>query len=162
AILLAAGPNWLAFAVNAATFAASAALIATIRDRSRPARVRGSTAAQVSYGLRTARTTAFVMPLFLVAATVEFTYGAQTVQLVVYAEGSLGLGAGGYGVLLTALGVGGLLSTLVNARLTAARRVSLVVVATAIAVCATQLVLAGSSELVIALATVAIGGAALV
>jgi biotin carboxylase len=162
AILLAAGPNWLAFAVNAATFAASAALVSTIRDRSRPPRARGSTAAQVAHGLRTARTTAFVVPLFLVAATVEFTYGAQTVQLVVYAERSLGLGDGGYGVLLTALGVGGLLSTLVNARLAAARRVSLVVVATAVAACATQLVLAGSSVLVIALATVAIGGAALV
>jgi carnosine synthase len=162
AILLAAGPNWLAFAVNAATFAASAALVSRIRDRSRPPRVRGNTAAQVAYGLRTARTTAFVVPLFLVAATVEFTYGAQAVQLVVYAERSLDLGASGYGVLLTAMGVGGLLSTLLNARLAAARRVSLVVVATAVATCATQLVLAGSSALVIALAAVAIGGAALV
>ena len=36
---------------------------------------------------------------------VELTYGAQTVQLVVYAERSLDLGTGGYGVLLTALGV---------------------------------------------------------
>jgi biotin carboxylase/predicted MFS family arabinose efflux permease len=162
AILLAAGPSWLAFAVNAATFAASAALVSTIRDRSRPARIRGSTVAQVAYGLRTARTAAFVVPLFIVAATVEFTYGAQTVQLVVYAERSLDLGDGGYGVLLTALGVGGLLSTLVNARLTAARRISLVIVATAVATCTTQLVLAGSSVLVIALAAVAIGGAALV
>jgi biotin carboxylase/predicted MFS family arabinose efflux permease len=162
AVLLAAGPAWLAFAVNAATFAASAALVSTIRDRSRPPRVRGSAAAQVASGLRTARTTAFVVPLFLVVATVEFTYGAQTVQLVVYAERSLGLGDGGYGVLLTALGVGGLLSTLVNARLAAARRVSFVVVATAVVTCATQLVLAGSSMLVVALAAVAVGGAALV
>jgi biotin carboxylase/MFS family permease len=162
AVLLAAGPGWLAFAVNAATFAASAALVSTIRDRTRPPRVRGSTAAQVAHGLRTARTTAFVVPLFLVAATVEFTYGAQTVQLVVYAERALGLGAGGYGVLLTALGVGGLLSTLVNARLAAARRVALVVVATALATCATQLVFAGSSVLVVALVATAIGGAALV
>jgi biotin carboxylase/MFS family permease len=162
AILLAAGPSWLAFAVNAATFAASAALVSTIRDRSRPRRVRGSPTAQVAYGLRMARTTAFVVPLFLVAATVEFTYGAQTVQLVVYAERSLGLGDSGYGVLLTALGVGGLLSTLVNAGLAGARCVSLVVVATAIATCATQLVLAATSTLVIALAAVAIGGAALV
>jgi biotin carboxylase/MFS family permease len=162
AILLAAGPDWLAFAVNAATFAASAALVSTIRDRSRPPRVRGNAAAQVAFGLRTARKTAFVVALFVVSGTVEFTYGAQTVQLVVYAEHSLGLGAGGYGVLLTALGVGGVLSTLVNARLAAARRVSLVVVATAVATCAMQLVLAGSSLLVIALVVVAIGGAALV
>ena len=58
---------------------------------------------------------------------VEFTYGAQTVQLVVYATHSLGLGSGGYGVLLTAAGVGGLVSALVNGRLATGRRVSLIV-----------------------------------
>ena len=37
AVLLTVGPHWLAFVANAATFAISATLIATIRDRSRPA-----------------------------------------------------------------------------------------------------------------------------
>ncbi|MBI5722087.1 MAG: ATP-grasp domain-containing protein [Burkholderiales bacterium] len=162
AILLATGPDWLAFAVNAATFAASAALVFSIRDRSRPRRVRGGTAAQVADGLRAAWKTAFVVPLLLIVAAVEFTYGAQAVQLVVYAERSLDLGAAGYGMLLTASGIGGLASSLVNARLSAARCVAFVVVATAVAACATQLVFAHSSVLVIALAAAAIGGAALV
>lgn len=162
ALLLASGPDWLAFAVNAATFAASAALVWTIRDRSRPHRVRGGTAAQVADGLRSAWQAAFVVPLLLIVAAVEFTYGAQTVQLVVYAERSLDLGAAGYGMLLTASGIGGLASTLVNARLSAARRVSFVVAATSVAACATQLVFAHSSVLFIALAAATFGGAALV
>ena len=43
-------------------------------------------------GVRTAHVTPFVIPLFLLVAMVELTYGAQTVQLVVYAEQSLDLG----------------------------------------------------------------------
>jgi biotin carboxylase/MFS family permease len=162
ALLLAFGTAWLAFVVNAATFAASAALIFTMRDRSRPPRVRDSPVAHVAQGLRAARATRFLLPLMLVAGTVELTYGAQTVQLVVYARRSLDLGSGGYGVLLTAAGVGGVLSTLVNARLATARRVTLVVTGTAMAVAATQLVYAGTEALAVALVVTALGGAALV
>jgi hypothetical protein len=60
------------------------------------------------------RTTAFALALIVVVAMVEFIYGAQTVQVVVYARQSLGLGSGGCGVLLTAAGAGGLVSALVN------------------------------------------------
>ena len=42
------------------------------------------------------RTTSFAPWLIVIVAMVEFTYGAQTVQLVVYATHSLGLGSGGY------------------------------------------------------------------
>ena len=76
---------------NAATFATSAVLVSSIRDRWRPQRIRGNTRSHVRQGVRAARTTQFVVPLFFVAATVEFIYGAQTVQLVVYARDSLGL-----------------------------------------------------------------------
>ena len=93
---------------------------------------------------------------------VELTYGAQTVQLVVYAERSLDLGSGGYAVLLTALGVGGLLSTVVNGRLASGRRVALAVVVTGALACATQLVYAGTDLLAVALAATLIGGAGLV
>ena len=75
---------------------------------------------------------------------VEFTYGAQTVQLVVYAARSLGLGSGDYGVLLTAAGAGGLVSALANGRLSASRRVSLIVVVTGSLACATRLAFSAS------------------
>ena len=55
----------------------------------------GAAAVQIRHGLRTARRTPFVIPLFIVVAMVEFTYGAQTVQLVLYAEQPLDLGAEG-------------------------------------------------------------------
>jgi hypothetical protein len=113
-------------------------------------------------GLRTVRATAFASWLITIVAMVEFTYGAQTVQLVVYATRSLGLGKGGYGVLLAAAGAGGLLSALVNGRLSTDRRVSLIVVVTGLLACATQLAYAGVRVLTTALAVTVIGNAGLV
>ena len=120
------------------------------------------TVAQVVHGFRTARATPFVVPLFLVVAMVEFTYGAQTVQLVVYSERVLGLGAGGYGALLAAAGVGGLLSAIVNGRLAMSSRVSVIVVTAGALVCATQLAYASVDGLVVALGVTVVGGAGLV
>jgi MFS family permease len=112
--------------------------------------------------VRTARTSAFVIPLFLLAAMVEFTYGAQTVQLVVYGSRSLDLGTSGYGLLLAASGAGGLVSAIFNGQLATSRRLTLVVVGAAVLACATQLVFAASAALALALAAAAAGGAGLV
>ena len=54
----------------------------------------------------------------------ELTYGAQTVQLVLYAGEQARAGAAGYGYLLAVAGLGGLLSATVNARLAASTKVS--------------------------------------
>ena len=136
AVLLVVAPDFVAFIVNAGTFAVSAALISTLRRRPSVAVARegSGAAAQLRHGLRTARTSPYVMPLLVVLAMVEFTYGAQTVQLVLYAERELGFGAEGYGYLLAAAGVGGLLSAAINGRLAASTRVSGIVVITAGAV----------------------------
>ena len=83
-------------------------------------------------------------------------------QLVVYARQSLGLGSGGYGVLLTAAGAGGLVSALVNGRLATGRRISLIVIVAGSLTCATQLAYAGVQVLTIALAVTVIGNAGLV
>ncbi len=85
-------PRPAAFLANGATFAVSALLFSTlggqmVRTTGEPRRE-----GDVVTGLRTARATPFVIPLFVLVAMVEFTYGAQTVQLVVYASRSLGLG----------------------------------------------------------------------
>ena len=162
AILLTAAPAWIAFLANGATFAVSALLISTMRPDPAPAAGRGSGVGQRAGGLRTVRTTAFALWLIVIVAMAEFTYGAQTVQLVVYATHSLGLGSAGYGVLLTAAGAGGLASALVNGRLSASRRVSVIVVVTGLLACATQLAYAGVQVLTIALAVTVIGNAALV
>src|SRR5215475_1548797 len=162
AILLAVAPAWVAFAANGATFAVSALLISTMRPDATPASGRASGVAQLAGGMRTVRTTTFALWLIVVVAMVEFTYGAQTVQLVVYAKQSLGLGSGGYGVLLTAVGAGGLVSAAVNGRLATSRRVSLIVIATGSLACATELAYAGIHVLTIALVVTVIGNIGLV
>ncbi len=108
------------------------------------------------------RTTALAPWLIVTVAMVEFTYGAQTVQLVVYAKHSLALGSGGYGVLLTAAGVGGLVSALANGRLATGRRVSLIVIVTGSLACATQFGYAAVQVPAIALAVTVLGSASLV
>jgi MFS family permease len=164
AVILAVAPAAVAFVVNAGTFAVSAVLISTMRRRGVPNRPRRDQGAigQTAHGFRTARSTPFVVPLIVVVAMVEFTYGAQTVQLVLYAERTLDLGAGGYGVLLAAAGAGGLLSALVNGRLASSTKVSLIAVAAAALVCVTQLGYAGIEEVVLACAVTVVGGAGMV
>jgi MFS family permease len=164
AILLAVSTPSVAFLVNAATFAVSATLISTMRTRSTPstAQYHESVGSQLSHGLRTAKTTPHVLTLMLVVAMAELTYGAQTVQLVLYAEQRLDVGADGYGYLLAAVGLGGLLSTIWNGRLAASTKVSWIVVATGLAFCLTQLVYAGVDALLIALVATVIGGAGFV
>jgi MFS family permease len=162
AVLLAVAPAWVAFVANGATFAVSAVLISTMRpDRASPGG-HSSGVGQLAEGLRTVRTTTFALWLIVIVAMAEFTYGAQTVQLVVYARQSLGLGTGGYGVLLTAAGAGGLVSAFVNGRLSTSRRVSLIIIAAGALACATQLAYAGVQVLAVALAVTVIGNAGLV
>jgi len=162
ALLLAVTSPWVAFAANGMTFAVAALLIAGIRRDRRPDQSPAHGSGGVRHGLRAARATPFVAVLFCVVAMVELTYGAQTVQLVVYARHSLGLGAGGYGDLLAAAGVGGLISAVISGRLATHRRVSLVVVAAALAMCLTQLVYGASEVAVLAIVVAAIGGLGLV
>ena len=162
AVLLAVASPSAAFLANALTFAASALFISTLRrHKVGAAGVRGA-AASVLTGLRTARITRFVLPLFVLVAMVELTYGAQTVQLVIYADQSLGLGTGGYGLLLAASGAGGLISAAFNGQLATSRRLTLVAVGAGVLGCVTQLVYAGSDALALALAVTVAGGAGLV
>jgi MFS family permease len=162
AVLLGVAPAWVAFAATGAAFAVSAVLISAMRPDSARVGGRASRVGQLAEGLRAVRMTSFAPWLIVIVAMVEFTYGAQTVQLVVYATHSLGLGSGGYGVLLTAAGAGGLMSAVINGRLSTSRRVSAIVVVAGLLACSTQLAYAGVRVLTIALAVTVIGNAALV
>lgn len=164
ALILVVAPPEFAFIANAATFALSALFISSMR----PAAPRNHADshpgmfAQVGAGLRTAQQTRFALPLLVVVAAVEFTYGAQTVQLVLYAEERLDLGSSGYGWLLAASGVGGLLSVFVNHRLSTSHRVSAIVVITALMAVVTQLVYPATDTVLIALLVTVVGGIGLV
>src|SRR4029078_12429337 len=89
-------------------------------------------------------------------------YGAETVQLVLYAEQRLDVGADGYGYRLAAVGLGGLLSTIFNGRLAASTRVSTIVVVTGIPIRPTQLLYSGVALIAVALVATVIGGAGFV
>src|SRR5215212_8879683 len=162
AVLLAVSSASVAFIANAVTFAVSALLFSGLRRHPAPAGESRGSATGIVAGLRTARVTPFVIPLFLLVSMVEFTYGAQTVQLVVYAERALDLGTGGYGLLLAATGAGGLISAFFNGQLATARRLTLVVVGAAAVACATQFVYAGTDVLSAVLLVTVLGGAGLV
>ena len=160
--LLAVASAPAAFLANAATFAVSALLVSTLRRYKVTAAGSRAAGTGVLAGLRTARVTPFVLPLFVLVAMVELTYGAQTVQLVIYADRSLGLGTGGYGLLLAASGAGGLISAAFNGQLATSRQLRLVVVGAGALACASQLVYAGSDALAVALIVTVAGGAGLV
>jgi MFS family permease len=140
AVLLATAPNAVAFLANGLTFLVSAALVSRLRRRAvAGAREHESARLHFLQGLQAARATPFVVPLLTVIAMAELTYGAQTVQLVVYVVERLDLGAAGYGYLLAAGGVGGVLSALVTPRLSTGTRVAGVVVLGGALYCAGQL-----------------------
>ncbi len=164
AILLTVAATWVPFAVNAITFVISALLITQLRRRPAAAAVAEAepAAAQLREGLSVVWRTAYVVPIFLIVGMVELTYGAQTVQLVLYAGQKLGLGAEGYGYLLAAAGLGGLLSIVVNARLSTSGAVSRIIVGMAVVFCATQLVYARSDVVAVALVVTVLGGIGLV
>jgi MFS family permease len=162
ALLLAVSSPAAAFVANAVTFAVAALLFSTLRGRAPTLMRSHGGAAGLREGARTARATAFVIPLFLLVAMVEFTYGAQTVQLVIYGTRSLDLGTSGYGLLLAASGAGGLVSAVFNGQLATSRRLTLVVVGAGVLACLTQFVYAGSDLLPLALVVTVAGGAGLV
>ena len=119
--LLVLGPPPVAFAVNAASFLFSAGLVIRMRERSTPTDVTadGNAWQQVVAGFRaiTTSSTAAVLVGFSVLAS--FVYGTDTVVLVYVSNDRLGTGADGYGYLLAALGVGGVLAAALVNRLAA-------------------------------------------
>ena len=164
ALIFAVSSASAAFIANAATFAVAALLFATLgRPKSPVASLRAAGHAPASpKGCAQLASHPSCVPLFVLVAMVEFTYGAQTVQLVIYADKSLNLGTGGYGVLLAACGAGGLVSAVVNGQLATARRLTLVVVGATVLACASQLVYAAHASLALALLVTVIGGAGIV
>lgn len=132
-VLLLAGPPAVVFAVNAATFAFSAVVIGRMRSRNHPSDITEGGAAgplkQMTAGIIAfvESPTAMLLAGFSILAT--FVYGTDTVLFVVISKQQLGTGSNGYGYLLAAYGVGGILIAGYMNRLAAARRLGPVIVA---------------------------------
>jgi MFS family permease len=151
AALLILSSATVVFAVNAATFLAGAAVVAALPREAlrRPAgaveEVHASIRSDLAVGWRALREHPDALPLVGAEIISSAVYGALTVLFVLVGE-RLGLGAAGYGYLLSALGVGGVLATGLAHRAASADRPrrALIAAAVAIGVPLTLLTLTGS------------------
>ena len=128
AIVLALGEPSIVMALDSVTFVISALLLARIKARSVPSDVTmdGGPLQQIAVGVKAVvgSSTAAILTGFTVVTTM--LYGADTVLLVLVSKSKLGTGATGYGYLLVALGVGGVIAATFINRLAKLPRLSVV------------------------------------
>jgi MFS family permease len=166
ALLLLVGSPWVALLVNAGTFAVSALLVLSLPAADLRAPRQNSAAptgvwADVREGAAALRAEPQALRLIGADVMCSVVYGAHTVLLVLLAR-QLGAGDAGYGLLLAAMGLGGILGSAIASRVASARR-QLPLVAAAIAVALPALVLAVTSWFPAALLLSAvIGGGSIV
>jgi len=151
----------LPFATNAAGFALGAVLISRIRmsQRERTAAEGSSIVAEMVDGVRWLIAHPPMRTLTLTILAFNLTYGAAWSVLVLYAGDRLGLDEVGFGLMTTAIAVGGLVGIAAYDRLE--RRFSfgnIMRVGLTIETC-THLVLAVTTSPVVALATLVVFGA---
>jgi len=159
AALLLLSSTAVVFAVNGATFLIGAAVVTALPREAlrRPAfaveEVHASIRADLAVGWRALREHPDALALVGADVVSSAIYGALTVLFVLVGE-RLGLGAAGYGYLLSALGVGGVLSAGLAHRAASSDRPrrALVVAAAAIGVSLVVLTLSGSLSVAIVLA----------
>ena len=126
-LLLLTGRPVIGVAINAASFAAAAALLARLRVRSRGGAGAGaSTAQQWIAGFRALGAQPVALALILFAALDSAVYGASTV-LYLPLSVRLGTGPNGYSYLLAGAALGGVLGAGLANRLSAASRLAPVI-----------------------------------
>ncbi len=132
-LLLLVGPAPLVFAINAATFGFSALVVGRVRARSVPGdATEGGTLGpiqQMGVGIKAFFSSSTVVVLAGFSIVASFLYGTDTVLFVVLSKQQLGTGSEGYGYLLAALGVGGLVMAPFMNRISAMRRLGTIIVA---------------------------------
>jgi len=155
-LLLVASPS-AAILVNAVTFAVSALLVASIPGSEAFAPARSGATASVLADLRDGaaalRRSRPVVVLIGAEIATSAVYGAQTVLLVLLARR---FGGDGYGLLIGAIGAGGLLGAAIGGRV--AGRSSAVLVAALLLVAAAMALLAATPSLPAAMLFAAAGG----
>lgn len=132
ALLLLAGAPWLVFAVNAATFAFSGVVVSRLRTRNQPADItEGGTVGpfrQMGAGIKAFMGSSTVALFAGFSIIASFVYGTDTVLFVVVSKNLLGTGSTGFGYLLAALGVGGIVMASFMNRVASARRLGAIIV----------------------------------
>jgi MFS family permease len=117
AFLFAAG-MWLPFAANAAAFALGALMISRVVTSTRQElRERASLGKEMAEGLRWLVAHPAMRTLALTILAFNVTFGAAWSVLVLYSSQRLGMDEVGFGLLTTAMAVGGIIGTLLYGRL---------------------------------------------
>ena len=153
----------LPFLADAASFAWSAALIASIRGRYGPEqageRPAASLRAEIGEGLRWLLGHRLLRHLAVMVGLTNVAFMAGESILVLFAQEKLGLGNVGFGLLLTSVAVGGLLGSLVAARLGRLLGTGTVIIAGNLVAAAVQLAIGLSSSAVLVGVMLALVGA---
>jgi predicted MFS family arabinose efflux permease len=166
AALLLLSSTAVVFAVNGATFLVGAAVVTALPREAlrRPTvaveEVHASIGADLAVGWRALREHPDALPLVGADVVSSAIYGALTVLFVLVGE-RLGLGAAGYGYLLSALGVGGVLSAGLAHRAASSDRPRRALVAAAAAIGGSLVLLTLSGSLSVAVVLAAAIGAGL-
>jgi CRP-like cAMP-binding protein/predicted MFS family arabinose efflux permease len=128
AIVLVLGDPATVMGIDSVTFLISAAMVWRIRARSVTTDVSqdGGPFQQMAVGIKAVvgSSTAALLTSFTILTT--FLYGVDTVLFLYLSKDKLGTGAGGYGYLLVALGIGGVIAAAFVNKLAALPRLSLV------------------------------------
>ncbi|MFL6241042.1 MAG: MFS transporter [Actinomycetes bacterium] len=128
-VLLVAGTPATAFALNAGTFVAAVLCLLQVRRGPVPERGPEEEGRNGLFaGLHALRADANVVVVASGLVATCFAVGASGVLFVLLSDERLGTGAHGYGYLLAAIGVGGLLGSLLSDRLAAVKRMGMLVV----------------------------------
>ena len=114
---------WVPFAVDALSFAAGSALVASIRgrfgpvDELDPGRRRTTLRTEIGEGLRWLATHRVLRATAAMVSVVNLLASAGGAVMVLFAQEKLGLDEVGFGLLLSGSAVGGVLGSLVAARI---------------------------------------------
>jgi predicted MFS family arabinose efflux permease len=163
AAILAVSDAQTAFGLNALTFVVSAIAIASIPAGeafcpvARAAAEKPQVFREMAEGATALLSQRGVLRLVGADILASCVYGVLTVALVLVGE-RVGASAGGYGMLLAAIGVGGVAGAALGGRLANSARPRTVLVVALVAVAAPLPLLGIASSLVLALALAAVGG----
>jgi predicted MFS family arabinose efflux permease len=144
---------WFPFAVDAVSFAAGSALVASIRGHFGPApgelgpgRRRTTLWTEIAEGLRWLAAHRVLRATAAMVAVVNLLAAGGSAVMVLFAQEKLGVDALGFGLLLSGSAVGGVLGSLVAARVTRVVGTARVVVWTMVASALAYLVFGLSSD----------------
>ncbi|MGH2830260.1 MAG: MFS transporter, partial [Actinomycetota bacterium] len=124
-LLVAVFGTSVAFGLDAATFAVSAACLMAIRARGSPSAQRTGLRREIADGFRYTRRQPWIWATLLMAlAAVLCLSGPFQVLGLLVAKDRLGAGAGGYGLIVAAMGAGGIAGALSASRVARGRRIT--------------------------------------